>query len=204
VAPVPPPAAVRPPRGSQPDFADLRVPDEPEPPRVGRGRALIGALLAVAGVGLAIGALLLLRGGDNGTPTVALPTSTPSVTAAPTTTPTATPTTTPTSSAPTVEPTTAAPTVAAAPILPIDVLNNSRIHRLAADAAARFRAAGWPTPVVDNYSGSTLAQTTVFYAPGQRASAERFARQFKISRVVPRINGLPGHGLVVVLTRDFA
>jgi len=92
---------------------------------------------------------------------------------------------------------------APAPIVPVTVLNNSRVKGLADRAAARFRAGGWPVPATGNYR-RTLAATTVYFPPGGRASAQRFARQFGIDRVVPRFAGLPGSGLTVVLTRDFA
>jgi hypothetical protein len=82
------------------------------------------------------------------------------------------------------------------------VLNNSRVKGLAATWARKLNAGGWPTPTVGNYSGGVIAQTTVYYAPGQQASAQRLARQFGFGRVLPRFAGLPGQGLTLVLTRD--
>jgi len=167
---------------------------------------VLGALLAVAGVALVIVAFLVLRGGDDGSPTVGLPTQsaavTPSASTAPTTGPS--PTTSARPSA-TPSPSAARSTApAVAPILPVTVLNNSRVHLLAASWARRLNAGGWPTPVKGNYSGGVIAQTTVYYGPGQEASAQRLARQFGFGRVLPRFSGLPGSGLTLVLTRDAA
>jgi hypothetical protein len=181
------------------DEPGVRQPIE-EPP--GGRQRLLGALLALAGVVAVIVALLVLRDDPQGSPTVASPT--PSATASPT--PSAEPT-----AEPTVEPTattapsaTASPTAAAvAPFVPLTVLNNSKITGLADRSAAKFRAAGWPIKETDNYRGGNLATSTVFYAPGQKASAERFARQFDV-QVRPRFDGLPGSGLTVVLTRDYS
>ena len=55
-----------------------------------------------------------------------------------------------------------------------------------------------------NYRSGVISQTTIYYASGQQGSAERFAKQFGIPRVLPRFRGLPGSGLTVVLTRDYA
>jgi hypothetical protein len=83
------------------------------------------------------------------------------------------------------------------------VLNNSRIDGLAARAAARFSAAGWPVAATGNYRGR-LTATTLFYGPGQEPAARAFAARFPgVARVQPRTAGLPGSGLTVVLTRDF-
>jgi hypothetical protein len=91
-----------------------------------------------------------------------------------------------------------------APVLPVLVLNNSRVKGLADRSAAKFRAGGWPVSGTGNYSGGVISRTTIYYAPGQLASAQRFAKQFAIPRVIPRFSGLPGSGLTVVLTRDYA
>ncbi|MGB8652874.1 MAG: LytR C-terminal domain-containing protein, partial [Mycobacteriales bacterium] len=175
--------------------------------RVAPTAAVGGALIAVAGVALGIGAFLLLGHDEpTSTPTVA---AAPTVSTAPRVTPTQAPSTAPASARPSASPpprpvvVAPAPAPAAVPVLPVTVLNNSRITGLADRAAARFRAGGWPTPVVGNFRGR-VERTTVYYAPGQQASAARFARQFGIGRVAPRFAGLPGSGLTVVLTRDYA
>jgi hypothetical protein len=176
-----------------------------EPPAVSRRRAFFGALLAVAGVALGIAALLLWRDQPSGTPTVALPTGRPSAVGSPSAQPTAAPTSAPTT-APTAAPT-AAPSPSAAPlaspIVPVTVLNNSKIKGMADRSSRRFAAGGWPIAATGNYRGGTVAQTTVYYAPGQLGSARRFAKQFDIGRVLPRFSGLPGKGMTVVLTRDY-
>ena len=71
-------------------------------------------------------------------------------------------------------------------------------------AATAYRAGGWSVVMVGNYTGQ-VAETTVYFAPGQEPSAHRLARQFSgIVQVLPRIEGLPGSGLTVVLTRDYS
>jgi len=223
--PGPPPAPVEPtppptiPPFSGPAAAHPGVPgpDElqalrtDEPADVPRGRALLGAALALAGVLLGIGALYLLREEEPGEgPTVVAPTSTatsaaPTSTPAPSTQPTPTADPTPTTGAtPTTAATTPPASVAPAPIVPVTVLNNSRVSGLADRSAERFRAGGWPVRATGNYRGGVVAETTVYYGPGQLASAQRFARQFDIPRVRPRFSGLPSTGLTVVLTRDYA
>ena len=170
--------------------------------RVGPGRALAGAALALLGVLLAIGALILFNGNDEpkGAPTVASPPSaTPSASA--TTEPSATPTGV-RSTAPAVV-VTARPT-GTAPVVPVTVLNNSRRTGFASQAASYFERHGWPVRTTGNYRGR-IEQTTVYYAPGQEGSARRFAAQFHIPRVLPRsaLPGLPSTGMTVVLTRDY-
>jgi hypothetical protein len=176
---------------------------------VGRGRAWAGGALALAGVILGIGALFLFNSKDDSGqgPTVALPpttSATPSV--APSETGAPSPSVTvsaPPVVAPTAVATTAAP--AAAPVVPVSVLNNSKRKGLAATAAARFKAGGWPVPQTGNYRGQ-IQRTTVYYGAGQQASAERFAKQFGIARVLPRsaLPGIPVQGMTVVLTRDYS
>lgn len=184
------------------ESARTRQPYEGE--RVGPGRALAGAALALLGVLLAIGALILFNGNDEpkGGPVVAAgPTSghssTPS--AAPSAEPTATPST---GSSP--APVVVATKPAAAPVIPVTVLNNSRRTGFASQAAAYFERNGWPVRTTGNYRGR-IEQTTVYYAPGQEGSARRFAAQFHVPRVLPRsaLPGLPSTGMTVVLTRDY-
>jgi cytoskeletal protein RodZ len=108
----------------------------------------------------------------------------------------------PTAPAPPVSqpPATAQPVVAK---VPVTVLNNSRRTGLGHEVAAQVHAKGWPIAAVGNYRGR-LAATTVYYAPGQLAQARELAREFpEIRRVEPRFAGLPGHGLTLVVTRDW-
>ena len=187
-----------------PSFDDQpRERDVPVPGRVGPKQAIGGALLAVTGVALAIGALWLANDNsdDNGSPAVVQTRPTPSL--APSVSPSAQPSAA--SPAPVVSPAASPFATASAPaaIVPVSVLNNSKIKGLARTAAAKFQAGGWPVPVQGNYRGGTIAQTTVYYAPGQVASAQRFAQQFGIGRVAPRFAGLPTQGMTVIVTRDF-
>jgi hypothetical protein len=174
-------------------------------------RAVAGALVAVAGVLLGIGALLWATDAPKGDPTLqstqqqrsqltgSPSPSTPGVMAS------RLPTVVQTSPLPASRP--AVPGVAEvpglAPMLPLTVLNNSRRHKLAERAAARFRAAGWPIKETGNFTGR-ISAPTVYYEPGQLGAAERLQRMFPgLTRVLPRFEGLPGAGLTVVLTRSY-
>jgi len=171
-----------------------------------------GAALAVGGVVLGISALLWtqpaprqpaepagISAGDQDAGSGAVR-ATPGASTRPSAPPAPSPSPPPAPS-PTPSRTAAPPTPAA--LAPVTVLNNSRIDRLAARAAARFSAAGWPVVGTGNYRGR-LSATTVFYGPGQEASARAFAARFPgVARVQPRTRTLPGSGLTVVLTRDF-
>jgi hypothetical protein len=110
------------------------------------------------------------------------------------------------SAAPAAAATAPPPSAAAAArsvVVPVTVLNNSRRTGLAERAAARFRAGGWPVVDTGNFRGR-IPSTTVYYEPGQQASARAFAARFDgIVRVRPRFATLPARGLVVVLTREF-
>lgn len=91
--------------------------------------------------------------------------------------------------------------VAPSVVVPVTVLNNSRIAGLAERGAAQFEAAGWPVAQTGNYRGRIRA-TTVYYPAGLEASAREFASRFPgVARVLPRPSNLPGSGLTVVLTR---
>jgi hypothetical protein len=84
------------------------------------------------------------------------------------------------------------------------VLNNSRRQGLASDVAAQLRAKGWPVAKVGNYRGR-VAETTVYYLPGQLPQAHELVREFpQIHRILPRFRGLPGSGLTLVVTRDWS
>jgi hypothetical protein len=184
----------------------------PQPARLSPARAVAGAAVSVSGVLLGIATLLWVSDdpSQRAGPVVQEP-------PAPVEQELATQPEAETAPVDPVEPVTppvqsAAPPVAAPappapagpPRLPLTVLNNSRTTGLADRAAATFRAGGWPVQVTGNFRGRIRA-TTVYYEPGQEASARAFARRFAgIERVLPRFDGLPGSGLTVVLTRDFA
>ncbi|MEO6204266.1 MAG: LytR C-terminal domain-containing protein [Mycobacteriales bacterium] len=164
-------------------------------------RALAGALVSVAGVLLGIGALMWATEAPGGSPTVTAGQAqlTPLVSASPSTAPSS-----PAALSPATSPTpTDVASPPAAPKLAITVLNNSRITGLADRAATRFRAGGWPVKDTGNFTGK-VNDTTVYYAPGQLASAERLQSSFSgLVRVRPRFSTLPGTGLTVVLTKDY-
>ncbi|MCU1589227.1 MAG: hypothetical protein JWP11_483 [Frankiales bacterium] len=168
-------------------------------------RALAGAAVAVAGVLLGIGALLWATDAPKGTPALQQPQAQSSQ-LAPSAAPSAL--SSPSPEAVTVTPAplqsravVAAP--AAAPKLPLTVLNNSNVNQLAKRAAARYQAGGWPIKLTGAFRGR-IPVTTVYYEPGQQASAVALQKQFPaIERVRPRFAGLPGSGLTVVLTRTY-
>jgi hypothetical protein len=215
--PAPPTAPTARAAGQRPQVRDLAAVPVPEHSAnrhphdtapVGRRRALAGAAIALMGVLLGVGALYLIdQPDDKGSPVVASPPrATAPVSDQPTPaesgTPSSAASTAPTAIPPVVAPT--APTASpAAAIVPVSVLNNSKITGLADRGAARFRAGGWPVKLTGNYRGGSIARTTVYYAPGGLASAQRFARQFGIARVAPRFPGLPTTGMTVLLTRDY-
>ena len=127
--------------------------------------------------------------------------------AAPSSSATPSPTPSPTVSAslapPPVSPPPATQSPAQPATVPVTVLNNSRRQGLAAHVAGEVRARGWPIRRTGNFTGR-IAETTAYYAPGQRAYALRLAHQFgQIKRVLPRFRGLPGTGLTLVVTRDW-
>ncbi len=190
-------------------------------------RTVAGAGVAVVGVLLGVGALLWMsEDPQSGNPVVAAVPASADVApggAPPVPGPLATPPprVSPAAPAPPAPPTPQAPPVAVpgtprpvavpatprpaapAPGPPLTVLNNSRYHDLAERAAARFRGGGWPVAVTGQFTGR-LRASTVYYSPGQRAVAQRLAARFGLPRVLPRFAGLPGQGLTVVVTRDYA
>ena len=193
-------------------------------------QAVVGVLVAVAGVAVVLVALLAVRGGATGDspavvaaagkdvagPPFLLSTASPAVSGQPQESP-ASAGPIPAGSAPAdpapddltqTAPPSGAPVAgpaSAAPAArePLTVLNGSRVSGLADRAAADYRAGGWSVVIVDNYTGQ-VPSTTVYYAPGQEPVARRLAAQFVgIVRVLPRFTGLPGSGLTVILTRDY-
>ena len=172
-------------------------------------RAIAGAALSVCGVGLGIVGLAWTAPAPapervaavteqvtaSPGPSSAPPSAPPSPSPAPPLAATA-----PRAAAPRLQPT---PTVAPPARVPVTVLNNSRIPKLAARGAKRFAAAGWPVAAVGNFRGR-IPVTTVYYDPGLQAAASEFAAAVDgVVRVRPRFEGLPARGVVVVLTREF-
>lgn len=162
-------------------------------------RALAGSCVAVVGVALGIGALLMVRGHDASAgagPVIELPARRvqQQVRAAD-----PGPGASPTRPVPPV-----APSTAPAPARPpLTVLNNSRISDLAGRAADRFRQAGWPVAEVGSFTGR-IPVTTVYYPSDREPAAHALAMAFPaVRRVLPRFDGLPGSGLTVVVTREY-
>ncbi len=114
--------------------------------------------------------------------------------------------TSPGSTAPAAAPTAAAPDSpeAAALRVPLLVLNSSRIRGLAASAKADFEKAGWTVHKPDN-TRYRAAVTTVYYLPGQEGAARQLMRDVPaVQRMLLRPLALPGTGLTVVVTREYA
>lgn len=208
--------------GVAPAGEPVRVPRAPRPGALPPARALAGAAVAVAGVLLGIGTLLWATDAPDGDPALRPPagigedgSDEPAVALPPEREPAATaPVDVQPPPEPAVEalppaPPPPAPPEAAPPArpavepVPVLVLNNSRVEGLAARAAATFERGGWPVRDTGGLRGRIRA-TTIYYPPGQEAVAREFARRFDgIERVLPRLPGLPGTGLTVVVTRDF-
>jgi predicted flap endonuclease-1-like 5' DNA nuclease len=101
-------------------------------------------------------------------------------------------------------PTTPAPPPTPAVKLPVDILNDTHISGLAAKAEKTLTSGGWTVPSTGNYA-HTITQTTVYYQPGQQASAQLLAAQFpKIHRVLSAPSGLAAGHLTLVLAPDWA
>ncbi len=86
----------------------------------------------------------------------------------------------------------------------MDILNDTHISGLAAKAEKTLTSGGWTVPSTGNYA-HTVTQTTVYYQPGQQASAQLLATQFpKIRRVLAAPSGLVAGHLTLVLAQDWA
>jgi hypothetical protein len=93
--------------------------------------------------------------------------------------------------------------VQSAKSLPIVVLNQTPRTGLAAAVAGRLRAGGWRVRGVGNFRGS-VAGTTVYYPPGERAEAVTLAAILRgPDRVRPRFGNLSTRTLTVVLASDY-
>jgi hypothetical protein len=119
-------------------------------------------------------------------------------TASATPTPRSTPTSTPTSP-------TATPTQGVAK-LPLVVLNNTTVQRLAQQVRSTFEAGGWTVTSTGNLQND-IVSTCAYYDPsvaGAQAAATALQRQFPaIKRVQPKFAELPAGPIVVVLTPDY-
>jgi hypothetical protein len=87
---------------------------------------------------------------------------------------------------------------------PVNVLNNSRRTGLAHEVAAEVQGRGWTIATVGNLQG-LVAETTVYYAPGDEAAAAHLADEFSsIQRIQPDSEGrIHESGLTLVLTRSW-
>lgn len=174
-------------------------------------RALAMVLIALAIVFAGLGAMSLSNSDDD-TETVASASSSTTTAAAARTT-TAERTSADTAAATTTAPattTTAATTTAPPPspaavdrAVPVRVLNNSLVPGLAARTATQLQSDGWANVTSGNYSGGTVAKTTVYYgdSPGEREAAQAIAQELGAT-AEPKTGG-PGDtvtGVIVILT----
>lgn len=160
--------------------------DEPHGPVAAAGSSVGGSAVG-GGFGAARPAIAVPRPA----PSTAVPATTPPATRAAATDPFAPPSGTPSPPAASRRPS-------------VLVLNNSRVTGLAAWAAARLRALGWPVAGVGNRTGR-VPVTTLYYGAGQRAAAAALARRWPAIRAIR--SGTPGtaaHGMVLIVTRDAA
>jgi hypothetical protein len=174
-------------------------------------RLLVRSFLAIAVVAGLVALLINLRGSpttstsESPGPGPVITSPTPSVLGTPSASPSPkeliSPGHVPPRSTPTASPT---PTRVVAPLF---VANNTREKGKAHRAAAQFHAGGWPISGTGNYRGQTISETTAYYPPGNdrlKAAAESLRRQFpQVRRVAPRFAGLPGSGVVVVVTASY-
>ena len=108
----------------------------------------------------------------------------------------------PATSAATAEPSeSASPGPAAVPA--VDVLNDSRVTGLAAQAAAQLRAAGWTVATVGNFAGDDVPATTVFFPEGDETVARQLATALGVTRVIAAPEGLSSSNLTVALAHDW-
>jgi hypothetical protein len=86
----------------------------------------------------------------------------------------------------------------------VQVLNNSRIHGLAHGVAADIATKGWHIGIIGNLQGE-IPESTVYYAPGEKAAAQHLAREFpSIRRVEPNSDArLTSAGITLVITADW-
>jgi hypothetical protein len=188
---------------------------------------ILAPLAAVAAVIVVVALLIWINGRPGGTSSAALANA-PTHTSAPSVVTIVTPTkssapVSPPSAAPTksVNPTPSAAKHTAPPVpathtkppkppaanamAPVQVLNNSRRTGLAHEVAAAVQARGWQLGLIGNLQG-LVSETTVYYAPGEKAAAEHLAREFSsIRRIEPNsAEGLTSAGITLVLTADWA
>jgi hypothetical protein len=184
----------------------------------GLGLVILAAVLALA-VGLLSFFVLPLLGTGGAAESVASEPSAPATTAAATTAApkttaaeeTAAPSAEPTEKAsdePVAEPTaseSAAPEQAAVADRtdPVLVLNGTGTSGLGADVSATVSADGWQIAGVDNWTGTELASSVIFYNPGQEANAQELAALLNIGDVRPTSQGEISNGLTVVLGPGF-
>jgi hypothetical protein len=85
---------------------------------------------------------------------------------------------------------------------PVEILNNSTRTGLAHEVAAQVADRGWQVYFVGNLQGR-IAESTVYYAPGEQVAAQHLAEQFgSVARVLPNSEGgLATRDLTLVLTR---
>jgi hypothetical protein len=103
--------------------------------------------------------------------------------------------------APPARPTSTAPARPPVVHAPLVVLNETRQTGLAAEVAQRLRAKGWTVTGVGNWRGSVPA-TTVYYPAGMLAAARALAYDLGVDRIRPRVPGMLGNRLTVVLHDD--
>jgi hypothetical protein len=188
---------------------------------------ILAPLAAIAAVIVVVVLLIWINGRPGGTTSAALantpahssvpsvvtvvtPTKSSAPAAPPSTAPATTPSSTPATAKTTAPPVPAAHTKPPKPpvtnaMAPVQVLNNSRRTGLAHEVAAALAAKGWQLGLIGNLQG-LVSQTTVYYAPGEKAAAEHLEREFSsIRRIEPNsAEGLTSSGITLVLTADWA
>lgn len=86
---------------------------------------------------------------------------------------------------------------------PVLVLNGTGTAGLGADVSTTITANGWHVAGVDNWTGSTLANSVIFYNPGQEAKAQELSTLLNIGDVRRTGQGEISDGLTVVIGPGF-
>jgi hypothetical protein len=86
---------------------------------------------------------------------------------------------------------------------PVLVLNGTGTAGLGADVSTTVSANGWQVAGVDNWTGSSLASSVIFYNPGQEDGASELSALLNIGDVRQTGQGEISEGLTVVLGPGF-
>jgi LytR cell envelope-related transcriptional attenuator len=90
------------------------------------------------------------------------------------------------------------PTAQPVPQIAVYVFNQTPISGLAAQTGDELESLGWDVVGVDNWIGNVPEDTVYFYS-GDRAAADRLAKEAGVSRVWPASAPMPPNALTLIL-----